>query len=117
MHPIGRYFHSAAFVASQRMMYMYGGFTDNSEQKVLGDFWMFSVINRNWSPVEHTGISPPPLAGHTLTNHGDLGLVLIGGFNMQYGLLEKIYEYNLTSRQWIVLNVTGAFPSGLLLTT
>lgn len=111
--PSGRYFHAAAYVASLRAIFIYGGFTDSGEQKVLGDFWVFNIISRHWSLAPTTSRMPPPLAGHTLTNRADNSLILIGGCDMHYGFLEKVYEYDLMSGQWSILNVTGAFPIGV----
>uniref|UniRef100_T1JFI7 Multiple epidermal growth factor-like domains protein 8 n=1 Tax=Strigamia maritima TaxID=126957 RepID=T1JFI7_STRMM len=107
--PRGRYFQASAFVWDKREIYIYGGL---SQTEILDDFWKFNITSKKWTQLENT-LQIPALAGHTLTLCGKDRMVLIGGFDIQYGFLDKFYEYDVNSAKWTMLNVSGATPTGL----
>lgn len=123
--PEGRYFHAADILHSKQIIYIYGGLTGKGKghkNKVLGDCWMFSLVNQRWDEVLPSDgeviveNAPPPLAGHTLTLVKDSyheGLMLIGGFSPENGLNPNVYEFNITTSTWSVLKVTGHGPTGI----
>ena len=46
--PPGRYFHAAAYVGSQREMYVYGGLNGTH---FLNDFWKFNIDLGSWTKI------------------------------------------------------------------
>lgn len=42
----------------------------------------------------------------------DNKLLLVGGFSPGYGFFEKVIEFDIENKQWIVINTTGAVPIG-----
>lgn len=118
--PQGRYFHAAEYVHSKQAIFIFGGLTvmeKGSSNNTLGDFWQFSLQNQRWESLTYLNdISPPPLAGHTLTlvKDGDSeSLVLIGGFCPTLGFLSNVWVYNLLTKQWQIIYTKGAGPIGV----
>ncbi|XP_037078652.1 LOW QUALITY PROTEIN: multiple epidermal growth factor-like domains protein 8, partial [Pollicipes pollicipes] len=106
--PRGRFFHAAAYVVSQREIYIYGG-TDGNE--FLRDCWRFHIKTKMWNEVKL-----PPLAGHSLTyrqRDGLRSLLLLGGFSPQHDWLADVWEYDVTRGAWLRLNCTGSAPMGI----
>ncbi|XP_068203463.1 multiple epidermal growth factor-like domains protein 8 [Palaemon carinicauda] len=110
--PPSRYFHAAAYVYTQREMYIYGGLNDTS---FLNDFWKFNIMSESWTKLKiHQDF--PALAGHTLTFRSDSeyqSLVLIGGASSEFGFLERIWEYDLRNGKWRKVQTSGAIPVGI----
>lgn len=124
--PQGRYFHGADILHSKQIIYIYGGLTGAGKgysNNVLGDFWMFSVVNQRWDEIENVPnqdeivkSTPPPLAGHTITLIKDTdheGLLLVGGFSHRNGLHSTLNEFNLMTSSWSVVRTTGNGPIGI----
>ncbi|XP_047489262.1 multiple epidermal growth factor-like domains protein 8 [Penaeus chinensis] len=110
--PPSRYFHAAAYVVTQREMYVYGGL---NESEFLDDFWRFNIVTESWKKL-HTHPKLPALAGHTLTYHSDAesqSLVLIGGASSVFGFLDEVWEYDLRNEEWKMVETRGAKPFGL----
>ncbi|XP_039280047.1 multiple epidermal growth factor-like domains protein 8 isoform X2 [Nilaparvata lugens] len=121
--PEGRYFHAAEIVHSRREIFVYGGLAQKNESifglanNTLSDFWKFSLKNSHWVNIK-THVSPPPLAGHTMTlrreGTGAESLVLIGGFSPRHGFLDVVWEFDLLEADnWTVLPTTGYRPLGI----
>ncbi|KAG7161272.1 Multiple epidermal growth factor-like domains protein 8-like [Homarus americanus] len=110
--PPGRYFHAAAYVPNQREMYVYGGLNQTS---FLKDLWKFNIDSESWKELKpHPDL--PRLAGHSLTYCSEAesqSLVLIGGASSDYGFLERVWEYNLTSGKWNSVQTSGVIPVGI----
>ncbi|KAK7078722.1 Multiple epidermal growth factor-like domains protein 8 [Halocaridina rubra] len=110
--PPSRYFHAAAYVGSQREMYVYGGLNHTS---FLNDFWKFNINSVSWTKLEsHAEL--PALAGHTLTYRSDSesqSVVLIGGASSEFGFLESVWEYNVRNGSWHKVQTSGAIPVGI----
>ncbi|XP_058808805.1 multiple epidermal growth factor-like domains protein 8 isoform X2 [Phymastichus coffea] len=124
--PQGRYFHAAEIVHSRQQIYVYGGLSMKEEgvqglsNNTLSDFWKFSLQNQHWMQiVDHSPSrkEPSPLAGHTLTLFRDGGesesLVLIGGFSPRFGYLDTVWEFNLETEKWDVVQTVGNGPLGV----
>ncbi|XP_043238778.1 multiple epidermal growth factor-like domains protein 8 [Amphibalanus amphitrite] len=110
--PSGRFFHAAAYVTSQREIYIYGG-TDGNE--FLRDCWRFNIKTKMWNEVRVPALLPP-LAGHTLTYRKKdnlRSLLLLGGVSPQGGWLDDVWEYDVTRGAWLRLNCTGTKPMGM----
>ncbi|XP_066597515.1 multiple epidermal growth factor-like domains protein 8 isoform X2 [Prorops nasuta] len=123
--PQGRYFHAAEIVHSRQQIYVHGGLSMKDEgiqglsNNTLSDFWKFSLQNQRWSQItqdDSTKEEPPPLAGHSLTLRRDgesESLLLIGGFSPKYGYLDTVWEFNLESDTWHIVNTVGNGPLGV----
>uniref|UniRef100_A0A8D8PUQ8 Multiple epidermal growth factor-like domains protein 8 n=1 Tax=Cacopsylla melanoneura TaxID=428564 RepID=A0A8D8PUQ8_9HEMI len=114
--PKGRYFHAAELVHSTHEIFVFGGLSQ-SPNRTLSDFWKFNVKNDRWTLIE-TILSPPPVAGHTLTIRRSLdkeeeSLILIGGFSPRHGFLNHVWEYNWDNNSWTVLETSGNGPLGI----
>ncbi|KPI93788.1 Multiple epidermal growth factor-like domains protein 8 [Papilio xuthus] len=118
--PERRYFHAAEIYHSKQNIYIYGGLSlqeKSGENKILDDFWQFSLKDQRWSNIKSKNEKPPALAGHTLTlqKYQDYeSLVLIGGFSMNEGFMSEIWEFDLDNEKWIKLRCTGSIPSGVI---
>ncbi|XP_054283597.1 multiple epidermal growth factor-like domains protein 8 [Macrosteles quadrilineatus] len=121
--PQGRYFHAAEIVHSKREIFVYGGLTQKltmaaGANSTLSDFWKFSLKNQRWIDIQtsQTALSPPPLAGHTLTLRRGTeteSLLLIGGFSPDHGFLHHVWEFDLTTETWTELETFGYGPLGV----
>ncbi|XP_067001504.2 multiple epidermal growth factor-like domains protein 8 [Anabrus simplex] len=119
--PQGRYFHAAEISHSRQEIYVYGGLTEKDHyvglrNNTLNDFWKFSLKNSRWIEILPNKREFPPLAGHSLTLHreGDSeSLLLVGGFSPRYGFLDTVWEFNLETEIWEILNTTGNGPAGV----
>ncbi|GIY78358.1 hypothetical protein CDAR_179641 [Caerostris darwini] len=114
-NPPPRHFHAAASLNG--CMYIFGGIGERvgiGDRLLLGDFWQFT-FEREWIQLPELALPTGSLtlAGATLTPVSENRLVLFGGFSPLYGFFEKIMEFNTESKQWLIINSTGAQPLGL----
>ncbi|RUS80436.1 hypothetical protein EGW08_011805, partial [Elysia chlorotica] len=121
LSPGGRYYHSAAYVHLEKMIYVFGGFAHQQE----GDFvqptksiWKFNILSYVWTKATYPPDWMPALVGHSLTTVGPTLLVVIGGFSVNHSFNDKVFEYN-TSRAvmaWTEVKhrqMSGTWPQGL----
>uniref|UniRef100_H3A6Q1 Multiple EGF like domains 8 n=1 Tax=Latimeria chalumnae TaxID=7897 RepID=H3A6Q1_LATCH len=106
--PAPRYFHAAAYVASQSAMYVVGGLTNS---RVTSEFWILNLAILQWKQEKSPLL--PAVAGHTLTQRRGSSLILIGGYSPDNGFNNKLLEYNVKTGAWSNRQQTGTPPTGL----
>uniref|UniRef100_UPI00398F5FCF multiple epidermal growth factor-like domains protein 8 n=1 Tax=Pristiophorus japonicus TaxID=55135 RepID=UPI00398F5FCF len=106
--PSARYFHAAASMPSQAIMYVVGGLSDSG---VVSDFWLLNLTSLEWRSEKSKMV--PPVAGHTLTQCRNASLLLVGGYSPQNGFNNKLLEYSVASGKWSINQYTGTAPTGL----
>ncbi|GFS15989.1 multiple epidermal growth factor-like domains protein 8 [Elysia marginata] len=108
LSPGGRYYHSAACIQVEKMIYVFGGFASQEDASVqpTKTIWKFNVLSHVWKQAIDPPSWMPALAGHTLTPAGPTLLVVIGGYSVNDTFSDKVFEYN-TSRPvfaWTEIN-------------
>lgn len=112
--PEGRYFHAAELSPSKQEIYIYGGLSNPSkhkEFKIFDDFWRFSLQAQRWELINVIDLTPPPLAGHTMTyirNDDKDYLLLIGGLSSNVD--HNVWLFSITESTWTMLATRGPMP-------
>lgn len=98
----------ASMVQSNNALVVFGGWTLPSPFpafqacRLFSELHIYSVVKNRWMCI-NTAFSPPGMAGHSATVHGDT-MVVFGGLksenNGQYSSSNDIWCFNLQSHEW-----------------
>ncbi|XP_020278926.1 attractin-like protein 1 isoform X2 [Pseudomyrmex gracilis] len=114
--PLPRYAHSCVLFGDK--IFVYGGVEQNST--VTNEIWAFDISTKVWENVtvhddchNKTICGPLKVAGHTATlvqtKNKKEKMVVIFGYSPQYGYLNTVQEYSLSTREWQIVQTSG-FP-------
>ncbi|GAB0088318.1 Cytoplasmic polyadenylation element-binding protein [Sergentomyia squamirostris] len=111
--PITRYNHAVTVYNST--MYVFGGkvFIPGSEGSTsYHDLWAFDLSTRTWRECSSQGRHPTSKAQASLIAHEDR-LILFGGVERTWYLLNELNVYNLRDKQWMTPKITSPWPPAM----
>eukprot|EP01133_Synstelium_polycarpum_P017194 gene17194-20489_t len=103
MYPTPRTFHSSA--GNESYLFLFGGLDNN--QTVLGDLWIYSLLNHTWINMDVMQISKPqPRYGHS-TVLAQNKLWLFGGLDFLGRSLMDLWSFDLMTLEWVLIDADG----------
>jgi hypothetical protein len=105
---------SMTYVASDRAIYHFGGAFDDPSFDWSNQLWRFDLETNTWSRVTTEGAAPSrgydgQLASHEGTLYLFGGGIGVGGDGI-FG--SDVYTFDVASRRWSLLEVSGPRPDG-----
>ena len=122
--PAGRNRHMSTYDSKRHQMVLFGGryrAGTSGNYTLYNDLWALDLENETWVEIPTNGIGPSARVNGSLIYDptGDR-LLLFGGnqepSGMAYDALNDLWEFDLATNTWKVLQATGAAPSARLFT-
>lgn len=102
--PSARCGHTVAIHSDSLLVY--GGWDGHG---MLGELLEYVITTSTWSELPARGTRPPASYRHSAVVYGDV-MFVFGGLNEQQVRIGELYEYDLTLREWALLE-TNCGPS------
>ena len=104
--PSGRVDGTIAYDPATRQIYLFGGQAND----FLNDLWVYSMDQKNWSPLNVSGTLPPARLGHTLLWDAKRNrLVMFGGQSRSF--FSDVWAFDVARSSWTQLARDDAGPS------
>ena len=123
--PAGRNRHMSTYDSKRHQMVLFGGryrAGTSGSYTLYDDVWAFDLATETWAEVTTSGIGPSARVNGSMVYDSTMDRLLLFGGNqepsgMSYDSLNDLWELDLTTGAWKVLQTTGPTPSPRLFTT
>ena len=122
--PGGRNRHMTAYDSARHRMLLFGGrhrAGTSGPYTLYGDVWALDLETETWSEVVTSGIGPSGRVSGSLVYDATRDRLLLFGGNqeasgMSYDALNDLWEFDLVTGAWKVLQTSGTKPTARLFT-